>query len=381
MKSLAAVGFWMISVLVLGRTVAAEIQIISGRAMGTSYTLKLASVSETTSVDEASILVKDELERIEAIFSLYRPESELSRWNQAKSNEWIEVSDDLYLVCQFAIELSRETDGAFDATIRPILKLWQLDSLSPSWSPPSLDAIEECKKHIGYDKIELQTRPRAILKRNDSIQLDLNALVEGWAIDRIVSLLAARGFHNALFELGGEFGCLGKPTESTKWRVGIEDPRSVSRLISKVHLSSESLCTSGSTKQGREHNGNRYTHILDPRTGRPIDHDLVAVSVLHPNAMMADGWSTALLVMGPKEALAIAELKGLAVGFVRVTHNEIQVNCTANATDRFQIVSTQSITARWPTTASWPNRVLWVVTVFAILGFVIKIAMRGRRRP
>ena len=364
----------VISVLVLKPLDASEMEVISGRAMGTSYTLKLASRSETTTSEEAGSLIKNELERIEAIFSLYRPESELSRWNEAPANTWIGVSDDLYLVTQFAIELCRETHGAFDPTIRPLMELWQLDSFAAAWAPPTLEAIEQRRKSIGADQIAFQTVPRAIQKRNESIQLDLNALVEGWAIDRIVSLLKANGFRNALFELGGEFGSIGKPTESTWWLVGIEDPRNVSQLISRVALNGEALCTSGSTKQGRVHNGNRYSHILDARTGRPISHDLVAVSVLHSEAMVADGWSTALLVLGPKESLVLAKKKELAACFVRATPKASLLSLTDRAGDRFQSTAAQD------TPSSWSNGVYWGLSGIVLFGSVITMVIRERRR-
>ena len=374
MKSLVAAAFCIMVLLLLDRNIAAEIKIVSGRAMGTSYTLKLAGPSETTSFDEASTAVKDELERIETIFSLYRPESELSRWNEAKANEWIEVSEDLYLVAQFAMELSRETDGAFDPTVRPLMRLWQLDSLAPAWAPPSLEAIEECRTKIGSNQIEFQANPRSILKRSEAIQMDLNALVEGWAIDHVVSLLTRSGFGRALFELGGEFGSIGRPTDSVPWQVGIEDPKNPSRLITKVALTGESLCTSGNTKQGRVHRGQRYSHILDPRTGRPVDHDMATVSVLHASAMVADGWSTALLVLGPKASRAFAERKGLCVGFVRITPEGVHMSSTAESSDRFQRSNADV------TPSSWPHWVMSGISVFVLVGFFAAYIVLNKRK-
>lgn len=324
-----------------------HIEIISGRAMGTSYSLKLASQSETTSLNEADVLVKNELERIEAIFSLYRSESELSRWNAAREGEWLEVSEDLYRVIEFAIELSRQTQGAFDPTIRPLMELWQLNSLSATWQPPTEEAIQETKKFVGVNQIELRAAPLAIFKRNGMVKLDLNALVEGWTIDRIRSLLEAYRYYNFLFELGGEFGAVGKPKRASKWRVGTEDPRNPARLISKVALKDEALCTSGSTKQGRMYRDTRYSHILDPRTGRPIDHGLAAVSVLHSKAMYADGWSTALMVLGPREGMLMAEQKGLIASFVDGTQPASQIHSTSVALDRFERVSDEMNSAGW----------------------------------
>jgi len=341
-----------------------EMEIISGRAMGTSYTLKLGRQSETTSLQEASTLVKNELERIEAIFSLYRTESELSRWNAALEGEWLEVSDDLYTVTEFAIELSRQTHGAFDPTIRPLMELWQLNSLSAAWQPPTTEAIQETKKNIGVNQIELRSAPYAILKRNGMVKLDLNALIEGWAIDRVRSLLQVRRYHNFLFELGGEFGAVGKPNQASMWRVGIENPRNPDRLISKVVLNGEALCTSGSTKQGRVYRETRYSHILDPRTGSPINHSLAAVSVLHSKAMFADGWSTALMVLGPQEGMLMAEQKGLTASFIRATPKASQINSTTVAVDRFKPAMVEV------NPSGWIFKVLFGLICVLLLGLV-----------
>jgi len=337
--------------------------------MGTSYTLKLASQFETTSLQEASVLVKNELERIEAIFSLYRTESELSRWNAAGEGEWLAVSEDFYRVTEFAIELSHQTHGAFDPTIGPLMELWQLNSLSASWQPPTTEAIQETKKMIGVSQIELRAAPPAILKRSGMVKLDLNALVEGWAIDRIRSLLEVNRYHNFLFELGGEFGAGGRSNQASMWRVGIEDPRNPARLISKVTINNEALCTSGSTKQGRVYRKTRYSHILDPTSGRPIDHELAAVSVLHPKAMFADGWSTALMVLGQQEGMLLAEQKGLIASFVGATPKASQTSSTTFAVYRFEPASNEMSPAGWISKVAFGLMCVLLVGLAALFGF------------
>jgi thiamine biosynthesis lipoprotein len=352
---------------------AVEMEILSGRAMGTSYSLKLASPFETDNIQEVANLVKDELERIEAIFSLYRTESELSRWNAASEGEWLDVSEDLYRVTEFAIELSQQTDGAFDPTVRPLMELWQINSLSDSWQPPTTEAIQLTKKHIGVTHVELRTTPWAILKRHGQVKLDLNALVEGWAIDRVRSLLEANGYRNFLFELGGEFCAVGKPNQASTWRIGIEDPNHPARFNSKVALNDEAISTSGVSKQGRSYLGKRYSHIIDPRSGGPIDHDLRSVSVVHAKAMVADGWSTALLVLGPKEGKLLAEQKGLIASFVNEAPQISQVGLTVAAAKRFELVRIDGNPFGW-------NFKVAIAALCVLLILTLRFNSRRRKR-
>ncbi len=357
---------------------ASECDVVSGRAMGTSYTLRLASHSDTTSVAELEDLVKNELERIEAIFSLYRPDSELSRWNAAPDGVWIEVSADLFAVSQFAIELSRQTGGAFDPTIRPLMTLWNLDSLSGDWKPPTFNLILDTKKQMGVGHLDLQTNPPAMRKRSKAIQLDLNASVEGWAIDRIVSMLTTHGLHDFLFELGGEFGAIGKSNRGLSWTVGIEDPSDPSRLISRVALNGEALCTSGSTKHRRRYRDKHYSHILDPRTGYPIEHDLAAVSVLHTNAMSADGWATALMVLGPVQGQTVAQQNGLIASFACVTLNGSQVQLSRIESDRFERTSFGGNISKW--FSRYQIKIICAALVIAaVICMGVVLALRRRR--
>ena len=224
-------------------------------------------------------------------FSLYRKDSEISRLNAAPAGNWIQVSEDLYEVAKFAVELSQQTDGAFDPTLRPLVELWQGNPLSGSWTPPSHEAIEERLQAVGVSQLEFQADSPAIKKLSSHVQLDLNALVEGWAIEHVLERLKQMGCANALFELGGEYGAMGHKTESENWKIGIEDPRARTQIYATLYLNDAALCTSGTYRQTREFAGKQYSHIIDPRTGSPIEHNLLSVSVLHPDAMTADGWA------------------------------------------------------------------------------------------
>ncbi len=289
---------------------------LAGRAIGTSYTLKFVNRDLKDSVDDIAASIRGELERIESIFSLYRSGSELSRLNSAPAGTWIPVSEDLYTVAKFAVDLSQLTDGAFDPTLRPLVELWQGDRLSGAWIPPSQEAIDAKLRMLGTSQLMFQPDSHSIQKLSSQVELDLNSVVEGWVIERILDLLKRQGCTNALFELGGEYGAVGSKPEVNGWTVGIEDPQALSQIYATVCLKDVALCTSGSYRQARQYAGKRYSHIIDPRTGSPVSYELLSVSVLHPSPMLADGWATALMVLGPVIGLEMAEKHGLAASFV-----------------------------------------------------------------
>ena len=330
-------GAWFVVIVLslLTRLNANELEMISGRAFGTTYEVKIANRDPDVSIDAVRNLVADELERIEAIFSLYRIDSELTRWNAVKANEWIDVSHDLFSVVEFAIELSKQSKGAFDPTVRPLIELWHLDDLSGSWTPPTEQSIQSILSDIGIANIELRRDSKRIRKRNDFAKMDLNALVEGWAIDRVLQLLQQAGVKDVLFGLGGEFGGRGNRSESGGWQVGIEAPCNPPNIDAIISVENAALSTSGNYRQSRRYAGKRYSHIFDPRTGQPIHHDLTAVSVLHPSAMTADGWATALLILGPDLGKSVAEQHGLVARFVHCIPNKTFATQTSAAQGKF----------------------------------------------
>ncbi len=302
-----------------------------GTCMGTAYAVTVAGFVDEPTSQAIAERVGDELERIEQVFSLYRPSSELSRFNAAETGAWIGVSDDLLAVTQHGLELARQTGGAFDPTVAPLIRLWRIPAAGSEWSPPTKKAIAEIRKHVDFRQVQTRDRLPAIRKLAAGIELDLNALVEGYAIDRVIDLLLQSGVKNALVELGGEFGAIGHKTNGQAWQIGIENPLEPNALYATVSLRGGALATSGNYRQAIEHRGRRYGHILDARLGEPVTHDLVAVSVIAKDAITADGWATALMTLGPSEGFAIAEEKRLAASFFMRAGAKTQIKRTKAA--------------------------------------------------
>jgi thiamine biosynthesis lipoprotein len=211
------------------------------------------------------------------------------------------------------------------------MRLWRLRQVTTDWSPPSAAAIAAARQRIGFHHVETRDDPPAIRKRLAGVELDLNALVEGRAIDHLVDLLQRTSITSVLVELGGEFRAVGHKPDGQPWKIGIENPQPPNSLYATAVLKDAALATSGNYRQAIEFKGRRYGHILDARTGKPIEHDLVAVSVLASDAMTADGWATALMALGPKDGLALAKQHGLAASFALRIGSELQIQRTPAA--------------------------------------------------
>jgi thiamine biosynthesis lipoprotein len=316
MKPLPMVGAAILALVPLMVFAAGKQETLRGTCMGTKYAVTVVDSPVDLSLERLAEQVSDELERIEQIFSLYRASSELSRLNAAESGEWIGVSSDLLAVTKRALQLAEDTGGAFDPTVAPLVQLWKLRQVTSSWSPPTQKAIAKVRQRVGWRLIELREQPPALRKQATGVEMDLNALVEGWAIDSVQEILVRNQIQNALIELGGEFRSLGRRVDGQPWRIGLENPHEPGVCYATVALENAALSTSGDYRQAIEFQGRRYSHILDARTGAPIQHDLIAVSVIASDATTTDGWATALFALGPEEGFVLAEKKGLAASFV-----------------------------------------------------------------
>jgi thiamine biosynthesis lipoprotein len=292
--------------------------VLNGFTMGTTYTITINEPRETIDLPAIKKHIDALLDDLNAKMSTYLPDSELSRINQSDATEWINISGDLYEVIKAAIHINALSDGAFDITIGPLVNLW---GFGPDKKPDTLpdDAqISMLLGRTGTGKIHLHDSPKAIKKDLAGIYLDLSGIAKGYAVDRIADLLQQQyGIQNCLVEIGGEIRASGVNPHNRSWRIGIEKPldgqRSAGRIISLVNTG---MATSGDYRNYFETDGVHYSHIIDPLTGKPVTHQLVSVTVLHPEAMIADAWGTALLVLGPEKGMDLANRLNLPVLFI-----------------------------------------------------------------
>jgi len=288
---------------------------LEGKTMGTTWHATV--LTEQATSEEITTLVQSRLDELEAIFTNWRETSAVSKFNASSSSEWQEVPRELAEVVAFARTLSTETGGAFDVTISPLIDLWGFGAAGHDLPVPDDQAIAQALAHCGWRKLEVQPDPPRLRRLDPALQINVSALVEGYAIDDLVRRLGAQGIHNFLLEVGGELYASGTKADGSSWQVGIQQPRAEKdALAGAIPVTNRALATSGTYRQYRELQGRQRPHILDARTGRPVEHSLVSVSVNDASCFHADGWATALLSLGRIEGEKLAEKAGVAALFI-----------------------------------------------------------------
>ncbi|WP_077338001.1 FAD:protein FMN transferase [Pseudocolwellia agarivorans] len=294
--------------------------LLQGRTMGTTYNIKV--IVENDSID-TQLLQKDidsALVNVNQEMSTYIPDSELSRFNQLRSSEPVTLSKGLARVIEEAIRLGKLSNGKLDVTVGPLVNLWGFGPEYRLEKVPSDELLEQTKSKVGIENIELVDG--RLSKKIDELYIDLSTIAKGYGVDLIAELVESRGIHNYLVEIGGEMRLKGFKDTGELWHIAIEKPVTTERAVQQVVVpKNNAVATSGDYRNYFESNGQRFSHIIDPATGKPINHKLVSVTVIHPSSMTADGLSTALMVMGEKEALAFAEENEIAAYFISKSEN------------------------------------------------------------
>jgi len=283
-----------------------------GPTQGTTWSVVLPGPRTSQQVEALQRAIDSVLADIDSSMSTYAPSSDVSRVNRDRRTTPIAVSPRLTDVLQLAEQVSRASQGAFDVTIAPVVNAWGFGPGGDVTTGPDSAALQALRARVGWQ--QLAVTDSTVTKGHEDIEIDLNAIAPGYAVDRIAQLLTARGERDHLVELGGELRGSGRNAQGTPFRVGIEEPDSGRRAVRLVvGLSDRALATSGNYRDFREVDGVRYVHTVDPTTGRPVSHRLLAVSVLHSQCALADAWATALLVIGPERAWQLAQEQDLDV--------------------------------------------------------------------
>jgi FAD:protein FMN transferase len=295
---------------------------VSRRAMACEFEVCL-NAGQYERGAEAALDALDLVESLEEQLSFFRETSEISAVNRSAWLHGVEVEPRLFELLQMAMQVSQETQGAFDLTSTPLWELWGFSRRAGAIPPD--DKIAEALKHVGSRLVELDPQRRAIRFREEGVKLNLGSVGKGFALDRCAEKLAAAGIGDCLLH-GGYSSVLarGTPKSTGKsisgglsqfssdengtvplsgWTVGIRHPLRREERLAEVRLCNRALSTSGLAAQSFRHQGRRYGHILDPRTGRPAEGVLSATAIA-PTASLAEALSTAFYVMGPQETLA-----------------------------------------------------------------------------
>ena len=287
--------------------------LFSGPTMGTTYHMKVVGFP-LSEQDKKNIQIEIDrrLELVNDQMSTYRPNSELSRFNQSVAVSGFEVSRDTAKVVLEALRLNKLTQGALDVTVGPLVNLWGFGPDNKPEKIPSEQQLTDIKQRIGIQ--HLSATETTLSKDIDGLYVDLSSIAKGYGVDVIAEYFASLGIENYLVEVGGELRINGVNARGIDWQVAVEKPVAGDQSVQEViSVGNNAIATSGDYRNYYELDGERFAHTIDPVTGKPIKHKLVSVTVIHPSSMTADALATALMVMGEKDGLEFAKQQELAV--------------------------------------------------------------------
>lgn len=295
----------------------------AGLSMGTSWSVRLVAAPDAA-CDHLQHGLQQQLDSIVAEMSHWETESDLGRFNRAPADSWHSLPPAFFDVLSYAMGVARDSGGAYDPCAGALVNLWGFGPWGrfdqPDFIPPSADEITVARAQLTARPVLLQRDGRRACQPG-GVQLDLSAVAKGYSVDRLSYYLKTQGLGHHLVEVGGELRGAGVKPDGQPWWVMLEQVTDVAagatapdELVLALH--GLAVATSGDYRRYFELDGKRYSHTIDPRSGMPISNDLASVTVVHPQCMAADAWSTALTVLGRHDGLQLAERQGLAARFV-----------------------------------------------------------------
>lgn len=285
----------------------------SGRTMGTVFNIKIVKDDPKTDFKFLEAEIIEILDEVNRQMSTYRDDSEITGFNNFNSTEWYSVSKDFVYVVEQSLEISRLSEGAFDITIGPVVNVWGFGPEIKELVIPPEEELEKAKLKTGYHLISISLDPPKIKKSIPDIYIDLSAIAKGFGVDKVCEYLDTQNLNNYLVEIGGEVRVKGNNHNGEPWQIGVEKPDETGSLENVISLTDMSLATSGDYHNYFEIDGKRFSHTIDPRTAMPISHTLASVSVLHESCTLADGFATAINVLGPEAGFEFASNHNLPV--------------------------------------------------------------------
>ncbi|WP_363317822.1 FAD:protein FMN transferase [uncultured Amphritea sp.] len=276
--------------------------------MGTSFTVKWVS-SDNSRDTSLPAQIDQLLVEVNNSMSTYQKDSELSRINQMPAGDSAMLSDGLAEVLNKALEISQSSGGAFDVTVGPLVNLWGFGPDGRVIRAPDDAEIEALRQRVGYHYIKLSGNQ---LNRERNVYIDLSAIAKGYGVDQVANLLEKAGINAYLVEIGGELRARGNKPDGSHWKIAIEAPVAGERIVQRIiEVRDVGIATSGDYRNYFEENGIRFSHTIDPATGKPINHRLASVTVLAEDCAEADALATAMMVLGPDQAETYAEQQGV----------------------------------------------------------------------
>ena len=307
MKKLSALTLPLLlaGLLITAPAAQAKQYTLTGRTMGTFYTVKFISAKRRIpNVWQKKINTR--LREVNRKMSMFQKESEISRFNRTPAHEAFPVSADFYEVLRQSQALHQMTQGAWDGTLKPLVDLWGFGTRDRDDALPAPEAIARALERTGFSHIRLEDR--RLTKTRPGLTLDLGSIAKGYGVDAIANVLSQGGITDFLVEIGGELTARGKNRKGRPWSVGISRPDKElanQGIFKIIALNNQSVATSGNYRNFFEKDGKTYSHIIDPRTGYPVENQVVSATVIARDCTFADGLATALMVMPVDQGLKL----------------------------------------------------------------------------
>ena len=305
-------------------------QTISGATMGTYYNIKIKTNKENKLLSKK---INEKLKEINKEMSIFDPQSEISRINNAPKGVWIELSPHMAALMRSADTIYNQSGGAFDPTVGRLVDLWGFGKSGPR-GIPSDEEIKNVLKDTGFDKIKFSSGYSRLQKKRAETYIDLSAIAKGYGADIIAALLEEEGYRDFVVEIGGEVVARGRKSDEVDgWNIGVVRPGKLhDETPFVVALKNFAVATSGDYRNFFYQGDRRYSHTISPQTGRPVEHGLASVTVFHDSCMHADAIATAIMVLGEDQGLHFADRHNLPVIlFVREKDDKIKTLLSGEA--------------------------------------------------
>lgn len=294
---------------------------------------------EITLPQKNNKVINETLEAMHALedeLSIYNKESQINRINSLKKDNLQKTSPEVYEVIQKAIYFSKLTNGAFDITVSPLLKLWDFEG-GELKEIPSQEKIDEALRNIGWQNL-IFTKDGKIGFAKDNMSINLGGIAKGYIVDKAISYLNAKGIKSALINAGGDVYCLGEKENGESWNVGIRHPRKKKGVIGILKLKNKAVATSGDYEKFFTLKGKKFCHIINPQTGYPVDSAIIQVTVVAETCIDADALATALMVMGKEKGIELIEkLANTEVVIIEEKEGKLDISYTKGLEEIIEI--------------------------------------------
>uniref|UniRef100_A0A2A4Z8A5 FAD:protein FMN transferase n=1 Tax=OCS116 cluster bacterium TaxID=2030921 RepID=A0A2A4Z8A5_9PROT len=291
---------------------------LSGKTMGTVFHISVIDLPEAVTAENLGAQIEAELKAFNDKLSNWQQDSEISKFNASGDVDWVDASDKFYTVMEESFYIHNLSEQTFDVTLAPLIDLWGFGWKQNDTIIPSDEAVIAALENVGMNKLlALNPTTKQIKKLKAEVSVNLSAIAKGYGIDVLAALLEKNGVKEYLVEIGGDLIAKGHNGEDKPWVVGIETPDNDGKQVEElVMISQYGMATSGDYRNYVEKDGKRFSHIIDPVTGKPVTHNLASVTIFSDSAMRADALATAMMVLGVEAGLKIADKNNIAAYFL-----------------------------------------------------------------